>query len=169
MKALLIIDWQKEYINSSSDYFVNSTLDNETEKLNSLVEKCRKENTLVIFVKHNETEGNNFLHGSENSELIESVNVKDTDIIIDKYQISSFYKTNLEEVLEKNKVSDLYILGILTNLCVRGAISDAYDRGFNIKIIEDLCISLSQEIQIFTLKDIKETRPEVEIISSSSI
>lgn len=169
MKALLVIDWQKEYIDSSSDYFVNSSLENETKSLNSLIEKFRKENVLIIFVKHNETEGINFLHGSKNAELIDEVEVMDTDVFIEKYQISSFYKTNLEEVLEKNNVDELYILGILTNLCVRGAISDAYDRGFDIKVIEDLCISFNSSIQKFTIDDLKETRPEVEFISSTEV
>lgn len=169
MKALLVIDWQKEYIDSSSDYFVNSSLENETKSLNSLIEKCRRENFLIIFVKHNETEGMNFLHGSKNAELIDSVDVQNTDILMDKYQISSFYRTNLEKVLEDNKVDELYILGILTNLCVRGAVSDAYDRGFDIKVIEDLCISFNSSIHKFTIDDLKETRPEVEFVSSTEV
>lgn len=169
MKALLVIDWQKEYIDSSSDYFVNSSLENETKSLNSLIEKYRKENFLIVFVKHNETEGINFLHGSKNAELIDGVDVMDADVFVDKYQISSFYKTKLEEVLEENSVDELYILGILTNLCVRGAISDAYDRGFDIKVIEDLCISFNSSIQKFTIDDLKETRPEVEFISSTEV
>ncbi|MHC1716326.1 MAG: cysteine hydrolase family protein [Candidatus Dojkabacteria bacterium] len=167
MKALLVIDWQKEYIDNQSEYYVSSDLQTKTKTLNELVEKCRQNNFLVIFVKHNETEGKNFLLGSQNVELIESLQTKSSDIVIDKYHISSFYETDLEKILTDNHITYLYICGILTNLCVRSAISDAYDREFNVKVIEDLCISFNSEIQTFTLKDIKDTRPEVEMISSS--
>jgi nicotinamidase-related amidase len=169
MKALLVIDWQKEYTDKESDYFVHSSLVEETKRLNMLIGNARKRNFLIIFVRHNETEGTNFLKGSTNVELLDNLDIKETDEFIDKFQISSFYKTDLEEILEENNVTELYILGILTNLCVRSAISDAYDRGFNINVVEDLCISFNTEVQTFTLQDLKDTRPEIAIVYSNEI
>ena len=169
MRALLVIDWQKEYIDKNSGYYVNSNLEKETSSLNEIIIKWREKDYPVIFIRHNETEGENFLKGSKNAELQDALNVSTTDYFTDKHHISSFYKTNLEKILEDNQISELYICGILTNLCVRSAISDAYDRGFNIKVIKDLCISFNPEIQTFTIEDIKNTRPEVKMISSSEI
>ncbi|MCK9368470.1 cysteine hydrolase [Candidatus Dojkabacteria bacterium] len=169
MKALLVIDWQKEYIDKQSDYYVDSDLKSETKNLNELIQKCRKNSFLIVFMRHNETVGKNFLQGSANANLIEELQINNSDYIVDKFHISSFYKTKLEKILIKNRVKELYVCGILTNLCVRSAVSDAYDREYNVKVIKDLCISFSTEMQEFTLKDLKYTRPEIEMVSLSEI
>ena len=54
--------------------------------------------------------------------------------------------------------------GILTNLCVRSLVSDAYDRGFAITIVEDCCTAFDETTHNFTLKDLKTTREEIEIV-----
>lgn len=48
--------------------------------------------------------------------------------------------------------------------CVRSTIEDAYDRDFEITVIKDCCISFDEEIQNFTLKDLKETREEIRFL-----
>jgi nicotinamidase-related amidase len=57
----------------------------------------------------------------------------------------------------------IIVAGILTNLCVRSLVPDAYDRNFDVTIINDCCIAFTKEIHEFTLKDLKETRPEIQI------
>ena len=60
-------------------------------------------------------------------------------------------------------IEELLIAGILTNLCVRSAVQDAYDRDYKISIVSDCCVSFTKETQEFTLRDLKETRPEINI------
>jgi hypothetical protein len=38
-----------------------------------------------------------------------------------------------------------------------------------ITLVEDLCISFNPEIQAFTIKDLKDTRPEIDIVCSAQI
>ncbi|MDR0281868.1 MAG: isochorismatase family protein [Candidatus Peribacteria bacterium] len=51
-----------------------------------------------------------------------------------------------------------------TNLCVRMFVEEAYDRGFNIVLIEDLCQTYNDKLQDFTLDDLNESRPELDIV-----
>ncbi len=51
--------------------------------------------------------------------------------------------------------------GILTNLCVRSAVQDAYDRDFEIVVIQDCCKASNIETHRFTIKDLKATRGEI--------
>ena len=60
----------------------------------------------------------------------------------------------------------MVISGILTNLCVRSLAQDAYDRDYKITIIKDCCQAFNQETHEFTLKDLKVTREEIEIVNS---
>jgi len=51
MRALLVIDWQKEYIDKNSGYYVNSNLEKETSSLNEIIIKWREKDYPVIFIK----------------------------------------------------------------------------------------------------------------------
>ncbi len=83
--------------------------------------------------------------------------------MITKNRISPFYKTNLEKHLEW--INEIVISWILTNLCVRSLAQDAYDRDFKITLIKDCCKAFDEETHNFTIKDLKETREEIEFVN----
>ncbi len=85
-----------------------------------------------------------------------------------KNSISPFYKTGLELYLKKGKIGEAIVMGIMTNLCVRSTVSDAYGRGIGVTIIKDACVSDSEVTDRFTLQDIKKTRLEVNITYSKA-
>ena len=87
------------------------------------------------------------------------------DILIKKNKISPFFKTELDEKLKKLNADELIITGILTNLCVRSCISDAYDRDYKITVITDTCVAFSNDIQEFTFEDLKNTRSELNFLT----
>lgn len=161
MKALILVDFQNEWVDSNSEYYVGD-ISKAIEKTNILVNWARKNEVKVIFTRHVEPGSTKeFADSSINSELIPEISRNDSDIVITKNKISPFYKTNLENELKG--VDEIIIAGILTNLCVRSLVADAYDRDFGITIIDDCCLAFTKEIHQFTLKDLKETRPEIQI------
>lgn len=162
-KALLIIDWEKEWINPNSEYYIGSSISTETESINKLIQYARSNDYKVIFVKHVEPEGDAFKDNDTSTDFIDGLDVKETDVVIKKNKISSFYQTSLDDELKG--IEGLIVAGILTNLCVRSAVQDAYDRDFAITIVKDCCVAFDNETQEFTLKDLKDTRPEIEIVT----
>ncbi|MDR2190150.1 MAG: isochorismatase family protein [Candidatus Peribacteria bacterium] len=82
--------------------------------------------------------------------------------MLSKYKISSFYQTELEK--ELLGISNVVVVGIPTNLCVRMFVEEAYDRGFNLVLIEDICQTYNDKLQDFTLDDLNETRPDLDIV-----
>jgi nicotinamidase-related amidase len=82
--------------------------------------------------------------------------------VIKKYKISSFYETPLTEHLKG--IKNIVVAGIPTNLCVRMFVEEAYDRGFNLVLIEDICQTYNDKLQDFTLDDLSESRPELDIV-----
>jgi len=158
-KALILVDFEKEWVNKNSDYFVGD-ISNVIKKTNKLIDFCRKNSYKIIFTRHVEKDSDEaFAEGSENVELIPELHKKDSDALITKYKISPFYKTDLEKELKG--IKQIIVCGILTNLCVRSLIQDAYDRDFDIIVIKDCCVALDKETQEFTFKDLKETREEI--------
>lgn len=68
---------------------------------------------------------------------------KGTDAAIDSY--SGFFdngrrkSTGLGEWLRARGISDLYVLGLATDYCVKATVLDALEQGFSVWLIEDAC------------------------------
>ena len=162
-KALLIVDWEKEWTDAKSDYFV-SDLSSATVKINKLIAFCRAGGYKIIFIKHVERGSEDaFVENSKNVEFIDGLDIKKSDTIITKYKISPFFKTNLDAKLKG--IKKVVVAGILTNLCVRSTVQDAYDRDFEIVLIKDCCKAFDDETHRFTIKDLKATRDEIEFLN----
>ncbi len=77
------------------------------------------------------------------TELINKIFYKGTDVQIDSY--SGFFDnghqkaTGLGDYLKEKKVTDVYILGLATDYCVKFTAMDAQNLGFNTYLIEDGC------------------------------
>jgi len=162
-KALILVDFEKEWTDKSSDYFVGDISD-LIKKINKLIDFCRKNNYKIIFTTHVEKDSDSaFAPNSKNVEIIKELHRQNSDVLITKNKISPFYKTNLDKHLEG--IDEIVICGILTNLCVRSLAQDAYDRDFKITIIKDCCRAFDVETHEFTIKDLKATREEIEFLN----
>ncbi|GAG51273.1 unnamed protein product [marine sediment metagenome] len=164
MKALIVVDYVNQWLDKKSDYYLGN-ISKEIKNLNELIGYCRDRDIPVIFTTHIELKSEkDFVKGTNNVEIISKVDYKKgKDTLIKKNKISPFYKTQLEKKLDKLEAKELIIVGILTNLCVRSLISDAYDKDYKITVIKDCCVAFSDELQEFTFKDIKDTRPEIKV------
>ena len=162
-KALIIVDWEKEWTDAKSDYFVGD-LAKATKKINQLISFCRANDYKIIFVKHVERDSKDaFVENSRNVEFIDGLDFQKSDNVITKYKISPFFETNLTAKLKG--IKKIVVAGILTNLCVRSTIHDAYDRDFEIVVIQDFCTAFNAKTHNFTIKDIKTTRDEIEFLN----
>lgn len=153
MKALILVDFEKDWLKEGSDYYVGD-ISEVLERVNKLIGYCRQKGYKIIFTAH--------VDEDFSGELIDELDRDEADVVITKNRISPFYKTDLEQELEG--VDKIVVCGILTNLCVRSLVQDAYDRDFEITVIKDCCVAFDEQTQEFTFKDLKETREEIEFV-----
>ena len=126
-KALVQVDFQNEWIDKDSDYYVGD-ISGVIKRANKLIDFCRERGYRIIFTRHIEQDSQEaFAPGTKNVEIIPELHKKDSDTLITKNKISPFFKTELDQELEG--AEDIVVAGILTNLCVRSAVQDAYDDG----------------------------------------
>lgn len=82
-------------------------------------------------------------HPLLNTEAIQRIFKKGTNSEIDSY--SAFYdnahehSTGLGDYLIKQQITDLYLIGLATDYCVKYSALDAIRLGFNVWVIEDAC------------------------------
>jgi len=163
-KALILVNFEREWVDESSDDYVGD-ISEVIERTNKLIDSCKGKGYKIIFIRHIEKDSeDSWSENSEGTKLIEELHKEDSDTLITKYKISPFYKTELEKELEG--IDGIVVCGILTNLCVRSLIQDAYDRDFGITVIKDCCVASNKETQDFTFNDLKETREEIEFLDA---
>ncbi len=162
--ALILVDLQIEYSTKQSDYYIGNP-EKLIERVNKLIDGVRSKGQKVIFIQHVEKSGPYFT--GKNAEIWSKLNREFHDPVIVKHQISSFFRTNLEQ--ELHGIKHLIVAGLLTNLCVRMLVEEAYDREFSITLVTDCCVSLTEELQEFTLEDLHITREGIKFVTSNKI
>ena len=67
------------------------------------------------------------------------------DIEIIKSASGAFSSSNIDLILRSNNISRLVVVGGLTDACVASTVRGAYDRGYLCTIVDDACITATQE------------------------
>ncbi|WP_415716394.1 cysteine hydrolase family protein [Maridesulfovibrio sp.] len=132
MKALLIIDMQKSLFAAGNRYDPNGVI----SRINLLIEKFRKENMALIFIRHNNEE-DGLGTGSEGWQILNELDFRETDLTVEKIHCDAFCKTNLAEKLTELKVDELTICGCCTDFCIDTTVRQAASRGYKIRVAAD--------------------------------
>lgn len=98
---------------------------------------------------------------------IETVIYKGTNLEIDSY--SGFFdngklkETNLLKILKENSVTELFILGLATDYCVKYTVLDALELGFNVNVVSNGCkgVNLSPNDSNNALLEMKNKGAEI--------
>lgn len=139
--ALLILDMQKFFLESSSHAFVPSApaIVPNILKLKDLFSKNQAPIIVTRHVNSSENAGKmevwwRDLLTEENpgSNLIEEFREIDKAIMIEKTQYDAFFSTDLDQILKSLKVSQVIVTGVLTHLCCETTARSAFMRGFDV-------------------------------------
>lgn len=155
--ALVLIDFQSERTNPESEYYVGN-IQEVMGKVNYLIDHCRAREYKIIRTKHREPDSLDAFWPE--TQIMPELKREDTDTVLIKNKISPFYNTSLDQ--ELSGIKQVIVCGMLTNLCVRSFIQDAYDRDFKITVIKDCCVAHTPELQEFTFYDLAQTREEID-------
>ena len=67
---------------------------------------------------------------------------------------SAFAGSNLESYLRNNNITDLYLMGYATHVCVESTFRQAHDMGYNVTVISDATAAFNQEQQDYFINNI---------------
>lgn len=132
-QALLIIDVQNAMIAVDNPVY---HADNAIRNIQSLITKAKNKNIPIIYVQHNENEGEFKTH-TLTWQIFDGIKPSDEDIIIQKFESDAFYQTNLKEVLDNLSIDQLVIAGMQTDHCVNATSTRAVELGYLVTIIKD--------------------------------
>lgn len=76
------------------------------------------------------------------------------DIVIAKRQWGAFHGTELELQLRRRRIRALVLGGVATNFGVESTARQAWELGFEVVIVEDICSSRTVELHDFAIRNI---------------
>ncbi len=130
---------------------------------------CRENGIEVIFVNtqsytkdgrdlspNYKSKGFLCLPGSKDVQNLEEVKPVGDEIVINKLSTCAFTSTNIDQVLRYMGITKLLVTGITTNYCVETLIRDAYDRGYEVVLVEDCCTTVTEKFHRVSCEEIED-------------
>ncbi len=92
--------------------------------------------------------------GEWGAEVIDDLAPRDGDIRVIKRRYSGFFNTDLDVTLKDLAVDTLVMMGVVTNICVRATVHDAFFLGYTAVVPEDCVAATGPREQASSLYDI---------------
>ena len=108
-----------------------------------------------------ETRAAHCLAGTWGAQIVDELPVEAEDIIIPKRRYSGFFQTTLDLCLRERGIDTVIVTGVVTNICVRSTVHDAFFLRYKVLVPEDLVMATSPQAQEVTLYDIDTHYGEV--------
>ena len=100
--------------------------------------------------------GRILIRGEVGHDIVEDLTPLDGEPIIDKPGKGSFYKTDLELILQNRGIESLIVCGVTTHVCVHTTIREANDRGYECLMMEDGTAAFDQRDQEASIRMINQ-------------
>lgn len=131
--AVLIIDVQNGLFDENPKPFESDVV---IQRINHVTNQARNSATPVLFIQHEAPTA--FLeYGSDSWQLPPALIVRHSDYKVRKSTPDSFLRTNLEEILTLNGVSNVIICGYATEFCVDTTTRRAAALGYSVQLVAD--------------------------------
>ncbi len=94
------------------------------------------------------------IEGTWGAEIVEELTPQSADLVVKKRRFSGFFNTDLDLTLRDMMVDQLVICGVVTNICVRATVHDAFFHGYQVVVPEDCVAATGPREQLSSLYDI---------------
>ncbi len=94
------------------------------------------------------------VEGTWGVEIIDDLGARADEIHVIKRRYSSFFQTDLDVTLKDLMVDQLIVFGVVTNICVRSTVHDAFFNGYEVVVPSDCCAATGPREQESSLYDI---------------
>ena len=94
------------------------------------------------------------VEGSWGARVIEDLDPQPDDVYVVKRRYSGFFNTDLDLTLKDLGVDAVVVAGVVTNICVRSTVHDAFFLGYQVVVPEDCVAATGPREQASSLYDI---------------
>jgi ureidoacrylate peracid hydrolase len=166
--ALLIIDMQNDFTEKGAIIEVTN-INKALTKFKKFIDYCRKKGVSIIYTRHNYSPQTNPIEaklfpelnkkglrkGTYGFDISDSIKPEKDDMVLDKNRYDAFYKTKLEKILKSKNITDIIIIGTMTNVCCESTARSAMYRDYSVWFVSDLNFTFDKKQHHYTLETIK--------------
>ncbi|CUS25781.1 hypothetical protein FC70_GL000825 [Paucilactobacillus oligofermentans DSM 15707 = LMG 22743] len=136
--ALLVIDLQNGVVAGGDARYLISMV----AKINNQINLYSKNGKPVIMIQHNDDQ---LVQGKQAWKVIDELQVPANAYFIQKTHANSFYKTNLQELLNDLNIQTIQICGAQVEYCVDTTIKMAHGIGYSLEMQRDTTFTLDND------------------------
>ena len=151
--ALLVIDIQNEWLNSSPG--LKASVELRVETINSAIALFRTKGLPIVRVYHVD-KGVGPMPGTEGFEFPASIKIAESDAQVIKNYPNAFNRTELVDILARNNVDVVILCGLSATACVMATYVGAEDHDLHPFLLRD-GVAASSEQYIKFVEEIFET------------
>ncbi len=164
-KALIIIDMLNDFIPKGAALYCGASGEKIVPFIKAKADETRKSGGVVIYVtdnhKPNDPEfkmfGRHAVKGTTGAKVIPELKPWRGDVVVPKSTLSSFYKTNLDEVLKKNRVKEVDLVGVCTSICIMDTAGGLRVRGYPVTVYKKGVADFDQRMAKMALERMRKT------------
>jgi ureidoacrylate peracid hydrolase len=94
------------------------------------------------------------IEGTWGAQVIDDLDPRPDDVYVVKRRYSAFFNTDLDLTLRDLQIDTVIVFGVVTNICVRSTVHDAFFHGYQVIVPEDCCAATGPREQASSLYDI---------------
>jgi ureidoacrylate peracid hydrolase len=160
--AVLVVDMLNEFLEPGGEMVLLEGR-RVIEPINRLLAASREMGMRVVWLcdEHPIPEDKEFekrvphcIGGTWNAGIVDAMDVAPDELRIAKRRYSGFFGTDLDLRLREWGVQQVVVTGVVTNICVRSTVHDAYFLGYEVFVPADCVSATSDREQASTLYDI---------------
>ncbi|TDV60830.1 cysteine hydrolase [Pseudomonas sp. LP_7_YM] len=143
MKALIVIDIQREYIAAGRKFHIES-IGPSLQNAYSMLQFAREANWPIIHVQHLQ-DGDLFNRDSDAADFIDGFTPQVGESHAVKGNYSSFSSPAFVEFAKEHADHELVVIGYGTTMCCLSTIVDSYHRGYRVALVKDATAALAAD------------------------
>jgi len=136
------------------------------EPIRKLLRRARRFKVPIIYLNDSHRPGlkedrefkkraQHCIEGTWGAQVVSELRPQNGDLIISKRRFSGFFETDLDLTLKDLRIDTLIIIGVVTNICVRSTVHDAFFRGYKVIVPKDCVMATGEREQASSLYDIE--------------
>ncbi|GGN99332.1 MULTISPECIES: cysteine hydrolase family protein [Haloarcula] len=164
--AVVVVDMQNGFCHPDGSLYAPDSAA-AIDPVNELVDRARDAGASVVFTRdvhppgqfeethyYDEFErwGEHVVEGTWEAELVEELDLRADDLVVEKHTYDAFYRTQLEGWLDAHGVKDLVVCGTLANVCVLHTAASAGLRDYRPVLAEDAVGFIEEDHREYALE-----------------
>ena len=161
--AVLVVDMVRGFLEPGHNLYCGDDSRSIIEPVQNLLRRESESGSTILFISdHHLPDDLEFqmfpVHcviGTEEPEVIPALSEWVTDSnVVPKNRYSGFFNTDLDLSLKDMEADTLIVVGVVTNICVRSTVHDAFFHGYRVIVPEDCVAATGPREQESSLYDI---------------